>query len=309
MSKFIVGIDVGGTNVKAGLVEKSGKIIARTSLNTKAFNQNKNQLILAMVGMIKDFLIDHHLKSSQIVGIGIGLPGLIDPPRGVVRFLPNIPGWENVRLAEIFKKKLGIPAFLENDVHLITLGEWKFGAGRGATDMICMTLGTGVGSGLILNNQVYRGPAYVAGELGHMPLNEEGPDCACGGYGCFERYVGNQALLEKAKAQFQDANITLEDMTALAREKNPQALKFWEEVGQQVGNGLVGVVNLLNPKLIVIGGGVANANFPFLSKSILQTIHRRAMKVQGAMVKIKRAQLGNDAGLQGAWVLVKSQGR
>jgi len=189
---------------------------------------------------------------------------------------------------------------------MITLGEWKFGAGRGYKNLLCMTLGTGVGGGLILNNALYRGEGFVAGEIGHIPLNENGPLCNCGGRACFERAVGNQILLARIKKIF-GRDFSIESVHALAHNGDRRALKFWEETATHIGNGLVGVVNVLNPPLIIIGGGVAN-NERFLFQTISRVIKARAMKVQAAMVKIVRAKLGNDAGIIGAQVLVKEAG-
>ncbi|MBI5415634.1 MAG: ROK family protein, partial [Candidatus Omnitrophica bacterium] len=163
--------------------------------------------------------------------------------------------------------------------------------------------GTGVGGGLILNNALYRGEGFVAGEIGHIPLNEVGPSCNCGGYACFERYVGNRTLLAKAARLFRK-DIRLQDIFPLARRGEPRALRFWKETAVHIGNALVGVINLLNPRLVIIGGGVAN-NFRFMGPTIRKIIRQRAMKVQKKMVRVVRAKLGDDAGILGAHILVK----
>ena len=304
MKHYTIGVDVGGTNIKLGLVGRSGRIVTRAFLDTKSFYKSKKKLINAIVGEIHDLIKEEKLVSKDILGIGLGLPGLIDSKRGIVNFLPNIPGWKNVPIKNIIHEKLRIPTVVDNDVNLITLGEWKFGAGKGYKNLMCMTLGTGVGGGLILNGALYRGEGFVAGELGHMPLNEKGPDCSCGGSGCFEYYVGNGYLLKKAAKIFKNKNIQLPDVSYLAEQGNMRAIQFWEETATHIGNGLVGVVNLLNLRLIVIGGGVSN-NYRFLGKTIRAVIKRRAMKVQSKMVKTVRAKLGDDAGIMGAQVLVK----
>ncbi|MFA5088138.1 MAG: ROK family protein [Candidatus Omnitrophota bacterium] len=303
MIKYVIGIDVGGTNVKLGLVNGLGRILARTNLATKRYVQNKGKLIAAIIEATEGLIANNHLRRKHIKGIGIGLPGLIDPYLGVVNFLPNIPKWKNVPLKKILEKRLKIPVYLENDVNLIALGEWKFGAGRGVKNMICMTLGTGVGSGLILNNSLYRGEGYVAGELGHVPLNEKGPACSCGGFACFERYVGNGPLLRKASRIFHKKTITFQEIKKLAAGGDRRALKFWEETAIQIGNGLIGAVNLLNPTLIVIGGGVSN-NYRYFHKKVTGVIRERAMRIQAKMVRLARAQLGDDAGIIGAQVLI-----
>jgi glucokinase len=303
MQKFVIGIDVGGTNVKLGLVSLSGGIVDRTILNTKTYIRDKKVLTAAICEGVRELLKNNHVPKQKLLGIGIGLPGLIDPIKGIVNFLPNIPRWRDVPLKKIMEKELNVPTFLENDVNLIALGEWKFGAGRGNRDLVCVTLGTGVGGGLILNNQLYRGPGFCSGEIGHIPLNESGPKCNCGGRACLERYVGNRYLLERIKKIFKK-ELSLEEVHVLAIQGNPKALRFWQETAVQIGNGLVGLVNLLNPTRIIIGGGIANCH-QFLFPTIQQTIKKRAMRVQGAMAKIVKAQLGNDGGLFGATVLVQ----
>ena len=306
MGKYVLGIDIGGTNIKMGLVAPTVDVIDRTEFATKSFARNRKKMIDQIVDHIDGLIGKNGLVKKDIQGIGVGLPGLVDTPRGVVRFLPNIPGWQNVPLKKDLEKKLVIPVFLENDVNLIALGEWRYGAGRDARNMVCMTLGTGVGGGLILDGQLYRGPGFSAGELGHMPLNEQGPSCGCGGYGCLESYVGNKRLIARAQEIMGRKEVTLEKMNTLAKQGNTKALKFWDETATHIGNGLVGLVNLLNPQLIVIGGGVSN-NHQFLFKTINAVIKKRAMPTQAAMVTIVRAQLGNDAGILGAQVLVNEQ--
>ena len=215
MGKYVLGIDIGGTNIKMGLVAPTIDVIDRTEFATKSFARDRKKMIGQIVDHIDGLIGKNGLVPKDIQGIGIGLPGLVDTPRGVVRFLPNIPGWQNVPLKKDLEKKLAIPVFLENDVNLIALGEWRYGAGRDVRNMVCMTLGTGVGSGLILDGQLYRGPGFAAGELGHMPLNEQGPSCGCGGYGCLESYVGNKHLVARAQAIMGRKEVTLEKMNAL----------------------------------------------------------------------------------------------
>ncbi len=306
MKNFTVGVDIGGTNVKLGLVSRSGKVVARSNFATRSYINNRQRFIDALVHEIQALLSAHGLHTKDVCGIGIGLPGLLDPVKGIVIFLPNIPNWENVPLKKILEKRLGIKTFLGNDVKLVTLGEWKFGAGRGYKNLVCITLGTGVGSGLVLNNELYMGEGFVAGEIGHMPLNEEGPACRCGGYACFQAYAGNRRLLARAGKILHKKNTSFLELRQLARRGDKRVLAFWKEAAAHIGNNLVGVVNLLNPPLIIIGGGVSN-NHEFLFNTIRKVIKRRAMSVHSAMVKIVRTKLGDDAGIIGAQVLVSTQ--
>jgi glucokinase len=304
MGLYTIGVDVGGTNIKIGLVNAQGHIVGRHSFGTQNYSQKPQDLIRAILEAVEFLMSKHKIVRKDLAGIAFGLPGLVDPHKGIVKFLPNIPKWKNIPLKKIVEKHLKIPAFLENDVNMITLGEWKFGAGKGYANMMCVTLGTGVGGGLIFNNALYRGEGFVAGEIGHMPLNEKGPACSCGGYACFEQYVGNKVTVPQVRKLFHNNKIAFPDIYPLAVAGNKKALKFWQDVGTHVGNGLVGVVNLLNPRLIIIGGGVSN-NLRFMIKTIEDIIQKRAMPVQSKMVKIVRAKLGDDAGIIGAHVLVK----
>ena len=301
-----MGVDVGGTNIKLGLVRKAGRIIARTCLETKVYARHPAKLIQAMAEGIASLLRQNGFKKQNVQGVGIGLPGLVDPVKGHVIFLPNIPGWKNIPLRKHLEKKVGLEVFLDNDVNVMTLGEWRFGAGQGSDDMIGMTLGTGVGAGLILGGALYRGPGFGAGELGHIPVNLTGPKCSCPSFACLETYVGNGPLQRRAAKIFRHPGITLEEVFALAKQGNQKALGFWEEAGEYVGTALVGVVNVLNPTKIVIGGGVANTA-RFLFPAIRRQIKGRAMPVQAKMARVVRAKLGDDAGLVGSRVLVETE--
>ncbi|MBF0121967.1 MAG: ROK family protein [Candidatus Omnitrophica bacterium] len=306
MSKYVIGVDVGGTNVKLGVLNPSGKVLSRSSFSTKTFIKSSDSLIDAVCEAVLALAGKEGLLKRDIAGVGIGLPGLIDVDKGVVRVLPNIPGWSDVPLKRIMEKKLDLLVQLENDVNMITLGEWEYGAGKGIENLICMTLGTGVGAGLILNNEIYRGTGFAAGEIGHMPLNEEGPECTCGGWGCFERYVGNKRLQKEAAKIFGKNDISLEDVYRRAVEGKKKALKFWEMVGEKVGNGLVGPVNILNPECVIIGGGVSRS-LEFMKSAIEGVIKRRCMKTQAEMVRVIKARLDDDAGIVGAEVLIRHE--
>ena len=303
MNQFVIGIDIGGTNIKFGLVSKKGQIVSRLNLKTKSVTKNASHLVEGLVSSCLKLISENHLAKKQILGIGIGLPGLVNIERSIVYSLTNIKGWKNVSLKKIIEKKIGIPTFIDNDVNVVTLAEWRYGAGRGTTDLICMTLGTGVGGGLILNNALYRGAGFAAGELGHIPLNEKGKKCNCGGFACMETVVGNQYLEKKAKKVFNKKDITLEGVTTLADKGNKNAILFWNQTAEHIANGLIGTVNVLNPSLIVIGGGVAKAH-KYIFSAMRQIIKKRSMHIQGRMVKIKKAKLGQDAGIIGTQVLV-----
>ena len=302
MSKGLkIGIDLGGTRVKMGLVDQRGKVIHRREISTP-FNVKQADLITSLVVNIGDIIKKAGVRKGQVLGVGIGVPGPVDSKKGIVRYFPNIKGWEGVPLRSILERRLGLKVSLDNDVNAMTLAEHKFGAGKGALNLICLTLGTGVGGGIIINGGIYRGSTMCAGEIGHVPINEKGPRCNCRGIACLERYVGNRYILTRARRVF-GKSITLEHLSGLARKGNKSALAIWRDIGRKLGVALTGVVNLLNPDMIIVGGGVSKAGESIL-RPLRKEIKKRAMVDQARHVKVVRARLGTDAGIIGASLLV-----
>ena len=302
--KFIIGIDLGGTNLKCALLDGGLKVKARSYFETKSFD-SKVKLISGISDSILRFIKEHELAASSIEGIGIGVPGPVDTYKGIVHFFPNIPGWNEVRLKDILEAKLKLSVFIDNDAKLMALAEYKAGAAQGFKNALCLTLGTGVGAGLIINGLLYRGQDNAAGELGHVPINEKGPICGCGSRACLESYIGNKAILKDARKIF-GADITLEKASKMAAEKNIRAIKLWGQVGTRLGIALSGVINLLNLDAVIIGGGVAAAG-EVLFDNVKDTILLRSMKVQSKRVKVLKASLGVNAGLIGAGYLVRER--
>ena len=302
MSKKVkIGIDLGATRLKMAVVDEKGKCFYRREVGT-LFRSDRAALIDSIVSNVKDIIETSTIKKRNISGIGIGVPGPVDSKKGVVRYFPNIKGWERVPLKSILEKRLSLKVALDNDVNAMTLGEYRFGAGKGAENLVCLTLGTGVGGGIIINSEIYRGSTMCAGEIGHVPLNERGPRCNCRGIACLERYIGNRYILYRAKKVF-GKNITLERLDDLARKGNKKAISIWEDVGRKLAVALAGVVNLLNPDIIVIGGGVSNAG-ELIFRPLRKELKARAMRDQARHVKIVRAKLGDDAGIIGASLLM-----
>ena len=298
--KYIISIDLGGTNIKAALLSRDFHILHKETFPTPA-SSGKKTVINALVSASKDIIRNHGISVVDILGVGIGVPGPVDFYGQVVHFLPNIPGWKKVALSSIYTSYSGIPCVVDNDAKLMCLAEYRLGAASGSRNAVCLTLGTGVGAGIIIDGRLYRGADNAAGEIGHMPLNENGPDCPCGGQACLERYVGNNALIRHARSVF-GREVSLEELSSLASSGDGKAKEFWRKTAEQLSVNLVGLTNALNPDVIVIGGGVANAG-KVLFDEIKSCIHRRAMSVQGKRVKVFKAKLGNDAGLIGAAIM------
>lgn len=299
--KFIIGIDLGGTNLRIALLDSRYKIRDREFQQTRKFIK-KEELIAIIVASVDRVIRSNKLKRIQVLGVGMGLPGPVDSLKGRVYSLTNIPGWKEVKLKSILQKKLRLPVFIDNDAKLMALAEHRLGAAKGFDNAICLTLGTGVGGGIIANAGLYRGSQNLSGELGHVPINEYGPRCNCRGYGCLESYIGNKRILSEARRSF-GRGISLEELSSLAKKGNKKAGDIWKTVARRLGVALCGAINLLNPDCIVIGGGVAEAG-KVLFDNLSRTILRRAMSVQARHVKIFKARLGSDAGLIGAAILV-----
>jgi len=300
-NKFIISIDLGGTNLRVALLDLKYGFIDKLNFSTKKFVK-KDDLISAIVDSVSNIIRENNLKKKNILGVGLGLPGPIDVKLGIVHFFPNIPGWKEVALKAILKQRLRLPVFLDNDANLMSLAESKLGAAKGFKNVVCLTLGTGVGGGLIISGTLYRGSTFAAGEIGHIPINEAGPHCNCGGSACLESYIGNKVIMKDAKKLFK-RDISLEELSALAKRRNRIAGRIWSKIAKSLGTALVGIVNLLNPDCIVIGGGIANAG-AILFDNVRQIIASQAMSVQAKHVKILKARLSDDAGLIGAGILV-----
>ena len=313
MSKRI-GIDVGGTNVKIALVDNDGKIIYSNTVPTYAqmgYEYTVNNIKQA----IRDLMKETNTDSKSIEAIGFDFPGQVDYKTGVVKLAPNIPGWVNVPIAQMIEEEFHIPTKIDNDVRCAALGEMKFGAGRGCENFVCITVGTGIGSGLEINGQLVRGAANAAGEIGHIKLQmNDGPICGCGDTGCLEAFASGPSIVAMAQEYLKggkstkyremaaDGEITPYIVAKAAEAGDPVAKRIFEIVGTYIGMGLVSVINLLNPEKVIIGGGVAEAG-DLLLDPIRKTIKERAMVVAGNSVEIVRAELGNSAGVIGASML------
>ncbi len=313
--KYVIGVDLGGTNLKVALLDLKGNIREKVSVLTK---EGKQAVLRQIIDTVEGLREKSGVKKSAILGLGMGTPGLVDSTRGIVRGFTNVKGWRNVALKEYIEKNMELPAYIDNDVNLMALGELLCGSGRGMKNMVCLTLGTGVGGGIIIQGELYRGSTMSAGEIGHIPVNVDGLPCGCGSYGCLERYVGNASIVDKAVKAIEGGRrslikklsggdlttITPRTISRAARQGDRLAKEIWEETGRYIGIALSGVVNLLNPEMIVIGGGVARAG-QILFEPIRRTVKERALRIPAAKVKIVPAKLGEDAGLIGAGMLVK----
>lgn len=300
-AKFIVTIDLGGTNLKIALIDLRYRLIKRQALSTQSF-LTKQRLISSLCSAVEAMILGAGLRKGDILGVGLGLPGPVDADKGIVHFLPNIPGWKEVALKKILEKRLKLAVYLDNDAKLMTLAEHRLGAAAGFRNAVCLTLGTGVGAGIIIGNELYRGRDNASAEIGHLPINEKGPRCNCGGIACLEAYIGNRRILKRARDSFGN-RISLERLAFLAKKGNSKARSVWLEVAGHLGVALAAAANLLNPECIVIGGGVAGAGEALFSET-KKVLKKRGMPTQVKGIELRKARLGNNAGLIGAAIMV-----
>ena len=257
-------------------------------------------------------------SKANVEGIGFGFPGQIDYKNGIVKHSTNIPGWNNVSITDIIEKEFGIPTRIDNDVRVATLGELNYGAGKGCDNLVCITVGTGIGSGIVINGKLVRGASNTAGEIGHIKLFANGDKlCGCGDYGCLEAYVSGPSIVAMAEEYLkggkstkfremaENGEITPYIVAKAAEQGDGVANMIFKFMGEYLGTGLASVVNLLNPERIIIGGGVAACG-DLLLKPTKEALMKRAMPVSAEAVEIVPAQLGNNAGVIGASLLIES---
>lgn len=308
-----IGIDLGGTNIKAAMVNTdTGEITGTQSQPTNA-RGGHDAVITQMAKLVDEIITGNERAKDDIGGIGVGLPGSLDFEKGTTVFLPNLPGnWRDVPVRDQLSKLTGLPVSLINDARAMTLGEWKFGAGRGV-DTACYTLGTGIGGGLVINGRLHLGPSGAAGELGHVSVDVNGPRCGCGSRGCIEAFASGPAIVAMGvKAVVQGRNtviaelaghdlnrITPELICDAAESGDTVALEIYEFAGMIIGAGVANIVTAVNPRRIVIGGGVASAGDLILDP-IRRSMKERVFLTDANQVEVVPAQLGNSAGLIGA---------
>ncbi|MCK5145810.1 ROK family protein [bacterium] len=305
-NELFIGIDLGGTDIKGGLVDNAGKIVFETKIPTEA--KKGPEHIFDRMSQLIQTLRDG--AEAIVAGIGMGVPGQVDVDAGVLVEAPNLPGVDRFPVMDFLRERIDIPVILDNDANVAALGEHAFGAGQGVQHMLMITLGTGVGGGLILNGQVFRGAMGGAGEFGHMVVEADGELCGCGRQGCVEAYVGTAGLLRAVEQRLSNgeasslAGISSEkrrpkDLGDAAEAGDTVAREVFSTAGHLLGIAMGNVANLLNLERIVIGGGVAAAGERILGPARVG-FAETALKVSLKSLEIVPAQLGNAAGLVGA---------
>ena len=310
--KYAIGVDLGGTNVKVGIVSQNGKIIKKVSVETKA-QGGPEKVIQQIKKGIDEVLNKNELR---IHGIGIGSPGTVSTKKGTVEDPPNLPGWEKVNLGKIIQKEFKIDVKVENDANAAAIGEMIFGAGKSYESFVMVTLGTGVGGGIIYNRKLFRGEFGAAGEIGHISIDINGPQCKCGSFGCVETYLGNSYIVKRVQTELEnnqsskiwqlinnDLNLLTPIIIQTALEQGDEYAKgVVQSLGKYLGTALASVGNCLDNGTFIIGGGVGGFGTP-LFNSVKETISARVLKPLRKRIKVLPAKLKNDAGIKGASAL------
>ena len=303
MGGVVIGVDLGGTNLRTAILSPDGDILAKQKAPTNASEGWKN-VVSRLIESIKGQQESAGKRGLAVTAVGVGVPGVIQSDRGIVVKSPNFPDWNNLPIKDSLEKALNLPVTVENDANAAALGEQWRGAGSGIRSMILLTLGTGVGGGIILNNEIWQGADGMAGELGHMTIIPDGRRCGCGNTGCLEMYASARGIVQsyrerRAQVPSSPAEITSEEVYEAARAGESDALAVMQGMGRLLGIGIANLINIFNPEMIVIGGGVKDA-WPLFIGAARDEIRKRAFEVPAARTEIVPSRLGDDAGMVGA---------
>lgn len=307
LNTYAVGIDLGGTNLKAGIVDGNGKIAYRLSkkTNSEADSQTISDQILELIAEI---IRISNLKKSDIVGIGLGSPGLVDKKGETILFSPNLPRWRNIPIKRIIAERFSMPCVLENDANAAAWGEKWAGAGKEASSLVMLTLGTGIGGGIVIEDRLWRGANNVAAEIGHMVIQTDGPLCKCGNRGCIEVYASATGMVRRFQELLKGGTpsalkgcheITAKRINDAALQGDKASLDIIEETGRYLGIAIVNIMHIINPEMIVLAGGMIGSG-ELLMNPLREVTTQRAFEASYKDTKIVFSQLGNDAGIIGA---------
>jgi glucokinase len=319
-SEYVVGVDLGGTKALAAVVAANGEILGRVKTKTPV-EEGSAGVLAAVAKGVNDAIVASRVARSSIRAVGIGVPGPLDPATGVVTVAPNL-GWKNVAVKALLEKELELAVFVENDVNAGTVGEHRLGAGVGVSDLIGVFVGTGIGGGLIFDGRLYHGFGKVAGEVGHIIIDVNGPRCGCGNRGCFEAMASRTAIvryLANAVAKGRrtiltkmvpDGDLQQLGSSALAeayRAGDALTVKMVKRTARYCGIAVASLLNLLNPEMVVLGGGVVEALGADYVNRVIKAARKRTFDAALKDVKIVPAKLGDDAVLLGAASLARER--
>ncbi len=296
MTEYSIGVDLGGTNLRAAAIGRNGELLEKSSGNTN-LSAGRDAVIDDIVSAING--VRSRLPGLKLAGVGIGVPGFILMEEGKIVGSNNLPEMEGFPVRDAIEQRLGTPIILENDANAAALGEKWMGAGRDVDDLILLTLGTGIGGGIISRGRVVRGHVGMAGEIGHITVNPTGNPCGCGNYGCLEKHASATAVEAMAVLMSLGDRLTSEDIFRLASEGNEKALMIWISMGRALGIALATLINLFNFPLYLLSGGQLPA-WEFFAPAMIEEVHKRSFGYRNSPTRIEKATLGSLAGLYGA---------
>ena len=307
--EYAIGIDLGGTSVKAALVDELGGTFFENVL--PSFASVSASAVLGQLAKAASALREKADANGWTVrGIGLGTPGIVDETnRMVLGGAENISGWENIDVATHLEERTGLPVVIGNDANMMGIGETRYGAAKGCTHVVFLTVGTGIGGAVIIDGKLFSGYANRGTELGHVPLIADGEQCACGATGCLEHYASTSALvrrfseLAKEQSPVSDTPVNGEMIVRLYQEGSPVAVRCMNEHFFYLGRGIAGFINIFSPQRVVIGGGISEAG-PFYIEEIRKVVRQQVMSSCAVNTEIVASSLGNRAGLVGAASLI-----
>jgi predicted NBD/HSP70 family sugar kinase len=302
---YVIGLKLSEDHITGALTDLEATILH--SITEFFSSHSLDHIIDTIVKVVNDFLSENKLAQEQLLGIGIGLAGIIDTKNGIIRNSP-IFGWQQVNLSEEIHKRLDIPVFIDNDVNTLTIAEQWFGKGQGKDNFLTVTIGRGVGLGIVVNGQIYHGGRGGAGEFGHTVIDPQGPKCDCGKYGCLETYVADPGLIRTANQLYEDGVLpqkigSVDELLALAQEGNQEARGIYANAGKILGRGLANLINVLNPELIIVSGEGVRAK-EHIFESMNTSIHNHVMPGLSEDTVIQIDSWEDDAWARGAAGLV-----
>jgi glucokinase len=297
MSDYSIGVDLGGTNLRAAAISRDGRILDKIASSTQP-SAGRDAVISDIVKGIVT-VRDRIGTSSRLAGVGIGVPGFILIEEGFIVGSNNLPDLEGFPVRNEIERRLGTPVILENDANAAALGEKWIGAGKDVNDLILLTLGTGVGGGIISDGRVMHGKVGMAGELGHLTVVPNGNPCGCGNFGCLEKHASATAITAMARMLSLGENLTAEEVYQLAADGNEKAMMAFHAMGSALGIALANLINIFNYPLYLLSGGMLPA-WDLFAPAMMAEVERRSFTFRNAPTKIDKAILGNEAGLYGA---------
>ena len=295
MSAYSIGIDLGGTNLRVAAVSADGFELERVAVRAR-YGSGPSQVLDDIVSALQSL---RKKQSGSLTGIGIGVPGYIDASAGMVMSAANLPGFEDFPVRDELQRRLDIPVMLENDANAAALGEMWMGAGRSVRDLILITLGTGIGGGIVYDGKILSGSMGLAGEIGHMTVFPNGNPCGCGNFGCLEKHASATAIAAMGRMLNLGSDITAEGVHRLALQGNERALQVFESMGRALGLAITNLITLFNFPLFLLSGGPLPA-WDFFAPTMLEEIRKRSYTYRRFGTRIEKAVLGADAGLFGA---------